>query len=90
MTFTHAGEQWLDAWLEDNAYVSWEICEEPWNIEEKVFEQTVLPLNLKGNQHPFKETLSVMRKHAIQNARILDIATEAGLQRQVKFENGAE
>lgn len=90
MTFTHAGEQWLDAWLEDNAYVSWEICEEPWNIEENFFEQTVLPLNLKGNQHPFKETLSAMRKRAIQNARILDIVTEAGLQRQVKTEHVAD
>lgn len=89
MTFTHSGEQWLDAWLEDNAYVSWIICEEPWNVEEKVFEQTILPLNLKGNQHEFKETLSAMRKKAIQNAKIMEIATEAGLQRQVKLQHVA-
>lgn len=89
VTFTHLGEQWLDAWLEDNAYVSWIICEEPWNVEEKVFEQTILPLNLKGNQHEFKETLSAMRKKAIQNAKMMEIATEAGLQRQVKLQHVA-
>ena len=30
MTFTHNGEQWLDAWMEKNAYVFWVEHETPW------------------------------------------------------------
>ncbi|TCM62811.1 hypothetical protein EC844_12356 [Acinetobacter calcoaceticus] len=76
MTFTHLGEQWLDRWFEENAYISWIETPEPWLIEEEIMQQISLPLNLKGNHHPFKVTLSNLRKQAIAQARELDIAIE--------------
>lgn len=85
MTFTHLGEQWLDEWMEKNTRVSWILDPEPWVIEVNTFKTVLLPLNLKGNKHSFKSTLSNFRKGAIQQARVLEIATELGLKRKKEF-----
>lgn len=77
MTFTHLGEQWLDQWMQENAAVSYIVMPEPWIVEEELLKQISLPLNLKGNEHEFKSSLSCLRKAAIDQARILDIADES-------------
>lgn len=86
MTFTHLGEQWLDQWMGDNTRVSWLLDPEPWVIEENVINTVSLPLNLKGNDHTFKSTLSTLRKEAIAQARIAEIANELGMQRTKRSE----
>ena len=81
MTFTHLGEQWLDHWMEENTRISWILDPEPWVLEENMFKSVSLPLNLKGNEHVFKNTLSTLRKEAIDQARMLEIVNELGLKR---------
>ena len=84
MTFTHLGEQWLDHWMEENTRISWILDPEPWVLEENMFKSVSLPLNLKGNEHVFKNTLSTLRKEAIHQARMLKIVNELGLKRTKK------
>lgn len=84
MTFTHLGEQWLDHWMEENTRISWILDPEPWVLEENMFKSVSLPLNLKGNEHVFKNTLSTLRKEAIHQARMLEIVNELGLKRTKK------
>ena len=50
MTFV-AGEQALSAWMAENAYVSWVIHNEPWELEDELIAALDLPLNLRGNTH---------------------------------------
>ena len=72
VTLTNQGEQTLDRWLNDNAFVVWNQLEEPWLLEESLLNSISLPLNLDGNKHhPFHETLSRLRKEARLKAREL-------------------
>ena len=82
MTFTHMGEQWLDDWLEENAFVCWIEHQTPWEIERELLSALSLPLNIQDNQHhPFATKLSDMRKAAKQQARETAIAQEGNQQR---------
>lgn len=81
-TFTHAGEQWLDHWMEQNAKVYWVADEEPWVLEEALIRSIPLPLNIQGNTHPFKPTLSAMRSKAMAEAKLMEIANETGFSRR--------
>ncbi|KLQ27982.1 hypothetical protein IM284_01140 [Enterobacter cloacae complex sp. P12RS] len=83
MTFTHPGEQWLDLWMEQNARIHWFPFEAPWEIEVKLIASIPLPLNIQGNAHSFKPTLSRMRTQAAVEARLMDIANERGLKRRL-------
>ncbi|WP_336983296.1 MULTISPECIES: GIY-YIG nuclease family protein [unclassified Cedecea] len=83
MTFTHPGEQWLDLWMEQNARVHWIPAEAPWELEDKLIASIPLPLNIQGNIHKFKPTLSGMRSQAAAEARLMDIADERGLRRRL-------
>ncbi|EQB1498833.1 TPA: GIY-YIG nuclease family protein [Enterobacter cloacae] len=83
MTFTHPGEQWLDVWMEKNARVHWIPVEAPWEIEDKLIASIPLPLNIQGNAHEFKITLSEMRRLAAAEARLMEIADERGLRRRL-------
>lgn len=72
MTFTRAGEQRLNEWMEENARVCWYACREPWIAEEEVIGLLDLPLNLAGNRaHAFHGDLSRLR--ASQKARARDL-----------------
>lgn len=82
-TFTHPGEQWLDQWMEKNARVSWVADEEPWVLEEELISRISLPLNIQGNSHAFKPILSAMRSKAMAEAKIMEIANEAGFNRKL-------
>ncbi|MFY9997675.1 MAG: hypothetical protein WAK61_22165 [Leclercia sp.] len=81
-TFTHLGEQWLDQWMEQNAKVYWVADEEPWVLEEALIESIRLPLNIQGNTHPFRLTLSAMRSKAMAEAKLMEIADEKGFSRR--------
>lgn len=83
MTFTHPGEQWLDAWMEKNAKVHWIPVEAPWELEDILIASIPLPLNIQGNAHDFRITLSGMRSQAAAAARLMDIADERGLRRRL-------
>lgn len=69
MTFTKLGEEWLNNWMEENAFVCWMQHPEPWKIEEKVIQCISPPLNIKGNNHSFSNTLSELRRDAKRIAR---------------------
>jgi len=86
MTFTHPGEQWLDAWMEENARVHWIPVETPWEVEDRLIATIPLPLNIQGNGHCFKIMLSGMRTQAAAEARLMDIADERGLRRRLTVE----
>lgn len=74
MTFG-SGETILSEWMEENAFVVWVIDPQPWCLEEKLFGEVSLPLNLKmNNNHPFHQTLSQIRKAARERASTLPIA----------------
>lgn len=82
MTFTHLGEQWLDNWMADNAYVCWLEHPEPWLLEHELLIRHSLPLNIQDNRHhPFCNTLSEIRQQAKRRAREMAIAFEGNQQR---------
>jgi len=83
MTFTHSGEQWLDAWMEKNAKVHWIPVEAPWELEDTLIASIPLPLNIQGNAHDFRMTLSGMRSQAVAEARLMEIADERGVRRKL-------
>lgn len=87
MTFTHLGEQWLDAWMAENAFVCWIEHPEPWLLEHELLLGHPLPLNIQDNRHhPFCSTLSKIRQAAKQQARELAIAQEGNQQRKLATE----
>ena len=78
MTFTHAGEQCLDQWMNDNAFVSWIVHPTPWELEDEMIQRLSLPLNIRGNEnHPFVPLLKSLRSSAIKSAREMPIADES-------------
>ena len=77
MTLTHLGEQWLDKWMEQNAFVCWAAHPSPWDVENEVMGGTHVPLNIRNNEsHPFSTELKALRKEALVQARQLPIAIE--------------
>jgi len=77
MTLTHSGEQWLDEWMAQNAFVCWLQHETPWELEGELLGNLSLPLNIKGNRdHPFAKALTEARVQAIRDARERPIAVE--------------
>ena len=84
MTFTHLGEQWLDLWLEQNAFVCWVEHDEPWLLEHELLQSQSFPLNIQDNRHhPFCFELSQLRQGAKQQAREMPIANEGNQQRRM-------
>jgi hypothetical protein len=74
ITLTHAGEQWLDRWMDENAFVTWVEHPESWTEE---LADLSCPLNLSGNgHHPFSARLSKIRGDALRRARDMPIAKE--------------
>ena len=85
ITLTHAGEQWLDRWMDENAFVTWVEHPEPWTEEHRLLANLSCPLNLSGNgHHPFSARLSKIRSDALRRARDLPIANEHNQARSVK------
>jgi hypothetical protein len=83
ITLTHAGEQYLDEWMERNAFVAWLVCDEPWAHEHVLLGKFSCPLNIKDNDHhPFAPVLKRMRTEALRRARELPIANEHNQRRK--------
>jgi hypothetical protein len=83
MTFTHLGEQWLDDWMQDNAFVCWVKHDSPWELEDELIATLSLPLNIKGNKdHLFSDNLSQLRRYAIRQAKETPVANEDNQQRR--------
>ncbi len=59
-----AGEKRLSQWLEANAGLSWIVHPQPWLIKKTIIQQYLLPLNIKGNDHPFRVKLEGLRERA--------------------------
>ncbi|ELN9581657.1 hypothetical protein J5638_07815 [Enterobacter roggenkampii] len=68
--------------MDQNAKVYWVADEEPWVLEEALIRSIPLPLNIQGNTHPFKPTLSAMRSKAMAEAKLMEIANETGFSRR--------
>lgn len=76
MTFTNLGEQFLDQWMEDNAFVCWVEHDEPWEIEQTLLKTLSCPLNIQDNgHHAFHGLLRQFRKEANETARRLEIVS---------------
>ena len=83
MTLTHSGEQWLDDWMTENAFVCWLEHQAPWEFEDELLGRLSLPLNIKGNRdHPFARALTEARIQAIKDAREWPIAIENNRRRK--------
>ncbi len=83
MTPTHSGEQWLDDWMTENAFVCWLEHQAPWEFEDELLGSPSLPLNIKGNRdHPFARVLAEARIQAIRDAREWPIALESNQRRK--------
>jgi len=83
MTLTHSGEQWLDDWMTENAFVCWLEHQSPWEFEDELLGSLSLPLNIKGNRdHPFAKALTEARIQAIKDAREWPIAVESNQRRK--------
>lgn len=78
MTFVD-GEQELSAWMADNAYVSWIVRQQPWELEDELITQLDLPLNLMGNKHnQFHAKLTEVRARCVARARDLPVLPNTG------------
>jgi hypothetical protein len=79
-TFTNPGEQVLDDWMRQHAFVTWVETDAPWKLEDYLLTSAGLrlPLNLEGN--PWLEavsTLAAIRLKARQQADRFDIVAGA-------------
>jgi hypothetical protein len=63
------GEDTLSEWMSRNALVTWIEHPEPWVVEEKLIRELTLPLNLQGNDHPFRSVLTRLRTETKAQAR---------------------
>jgi hypothetical protein len=63
------GEDMLSEWMGRNAFVTWIEHREPWLVEEELIRELVLPLNLQGNDHPFRPVLTRLRTETKSRAR---------------------
>lgn len=84
ITLTHRGEQYLDQWMEENAFVCWIEHPRPWDIEEVIIKSLRCPLNIRGNDHPYVSELIQIRKRALERARRMPIANEDGQSRRTE------
>lgn len=90
MTLTHLGEQWLDAWMNENALLFWQSVDQPWLLEENIIRNVSCPLNLRGNEkHQFNTALRGLRSAAIAEARSNPIAAEGNHSRNPRILGGA-
>jgi hypothetical protein len=52
-----------------NVFVTWIEHPEPWLIEDELIREVVLPINLQGNDHPFRSVLTRLRTETKAQAR---------------------
>lgn len=65
------GENKLSEWINNNAVVVFQVCDEPWKVEDEAIRTLMLPLNIRDNEHSlFKKPLEDIRKNAKKTARL--------------------
>jgi hypothetical protein len=70
--------------MQENAFISWIVRSEPWQIEHDMLKQFNFPLNLQDNGHrSFTKELSLLRQKANENARQQPIAEEGNQRRSL-------
>jgi hypothetical protein len=61
------------------AYVSWIVCQQPWELEDNLIAALDLPLNLMGNAHnQVRSALSEVRARCAARARELPMLPNPG------------
>jgi hypothetical protein len=78
-TFTNPGEQLLDDWMKQHAFVTWVETSAPWELEKSLLSDLRLPLNVEDN--PWLEAAAIVkaiRLKARQLADQLDIVADSG------------
>jgi hypothetical protein len=85
-TFTNPGEQLLDQWMKNHAFVTWVETDRPWEVERQILSSTLcLPLNINGNSRPeMVIALSALRSWARRQANEMEIIADNGGPRQVR------
>jgi hypothetical protein len=77
MTFAD-GERALSAWMAENAYVSWIVRRQPWELEDYLIALD-LPLNPLGNKrNRFHPMLTAVRARCVARARDLPVLPNPG------------
>jgi len=75
MTFG-PGEAKLSEWMAENAFVAFNVCGKPWELERELLSTVSLPLNLDQNRsHAFHALLTELRRTAKHRARLIDVLT---------------
>lgn len=65
------GEKKLSEWIKNNTFVAFQVCDEPWNVEDEAIKTLVLPLNIRDNEYSvFKKPLENIRKNAKKMAKL--------------------
>lgn len=79
-TFTNPGEQILDRWMDEHAFVAWFPCQRAWEVEDEILRSGLsLPLNLAGNPAAHHvEYLSTLRRSARARANELPLILDNG------------
>lgn len=79
-TFTNPGEQALDAWMRENAFVTWLACDRPWEVERAILRSgPPLPLNIRDNPCEAHTALvKAVRREAVATALQLPIVSDSG------------
>jgi hypothetical protein len=89
MTFV-GGEQRLSDWMAENAFVSWVVRDQPWELEDALIRALDLPLNLQGNPHNrFHSVLTGVRARCVAEAKSLPTVPNPGIGggRRVRLSN---
>lgn len=74
------GEQALSAWMAENAYVSWVVRDNPWELEDSLIAALDLPLNLVGNsRNRFHSVLTLARARCVAQANALPVLPNPGV-----------
>lgn len=80
LTLTNPGEQALDDWMSQNAFVTWLAIENPWELEREILRSGLpLPLNIRDN--PSETHVSFVkgvRSKAISQAMQQPVVTDSG------------
>lgn len=80
LTFTNPGEQALDRWMADNAFVTWTTADQPWLLERRLLHSGIpLPLNIRDNP---------CERHTLLVKQARQRAVAAALDHPIVVDNG--
>ncbi len=84
MTFTNPGEQALDCWMSDYAFVAWTTADEPWLREHRMLQSgLILPLNIRDNpSQRHTRVISEARRKAVVSALACPIVADSANRRR--------